>query len=61
MLRERLVAALKSIGTGGSKVIGDHFENLFSIYRREFLKMIGDHFSTPCSLGASITPTRVVT
>jgi hypothetical protein len=29
----------------GSKVIGDHFENLFSIYRREFLKMIGDHFS----------------
>jgi hypothetical protein len=29
----------------GSKVIGDHFENLFSIYRRDFLKMIGDHFS----------------
>jgi hypothetical protein len=30
--------------TGGSKVIGDRFENLFSIYRRDFLKVIGDHF-----------------
>jgi hypothetical protein len=26
-------------------VIADHFENCFSIYRRDFLKMIGDHFS----------------
>jgi hypothetical protein len=26
-------------------VIADHFENCFSIYRRDFLKMIADHFS----------------
>jgi hypothetical protein len=29
----------------GLKVIADHFENCFSIYRRDFLKMIADHFS----------------
>jgi hypothetical protein len=39
------VGAKRSIRNRGSKVIGDHFENLFSIYRRDFLKMIGDHFS----------------
>jgi hypothetical protein len=26
-------------------VIADHFENCFSIYRQDFLKMIADHFS----------------
>jgi hypothetical protein len=32
-------------------VIGDRFENCFSIYRRDFLKVIGDHFSTAlCSI-----------
>jgi hypothetical protein len=30
----------------GLKVIADRFENLFSIYRRDFLKMIADHFSS---------------
>jgi hypothetical protein len=43
----------------GSKVIGDHFENLFSIYRRDFLKMIGDHFSTPCVRSTFTTKVRL--
>jgi len=44
---ERDLSELKSIeqGVGGLNVIADHFENCFSIYRQDFLKMIADHFS----------------
>jgi hypothetical protein len=33
--------------TGGREVIADHFEKLSSIYRKQILKMIADHFSPP--------------
>jgi hypothetical protein len=33
--------------TGGREVIADHFEKISSIYRKQILKMIGDHFQPP--------------
>jgi hypothetical protein len=45
-LREFRAKSVEGRSNRGSKVIGDHFENLFSIYRRDFLKMIADHFSS---------------
>jgi hypothetical protein len=48
--RDRLLKFCRRRSNRGSKVIGDHFENLFSIYRRDFLKVIADHFSLAITL-----------
>jgi hypothetical protein len=54
-MRELWLKSVEGRSNRGSKVIGDHFENLFSIYRRDFLKMIADHFSSTdrCSISTT--------